>query len=569
MADEKIVKQPRRYLPEDLDLSVWKNVETELKRLEEYPVDSVNSLEEFLYRWSELYMAIQEQLAWRYIEMTRFADNEEKRKNYSNFYAGVFSRAEPYKMRLLKKYYDSPYRAELDTLRYENFDRIVANTIEMFREENLPLEVKEKELSSAYGATIGSLTVEYAGKEYTLSQLSKFQQEPDRKVREETWRLSMEKLSTVHDRLEELFDQLKEIRIPQAKNAGFENYRDFMHAKKNRFVYSVEDIFRFHDSVEAVVVPFVKKLNESRKKELGVESLRPWDTQVEPSGRVLKPFDGMDDFIGKAIAVLSRVDRQFGLNLQKMKNTGLLDLENRKGKAPGGYNYPLDETGAPFIFMNATGTPGNVRTILHESGHAMHSFSTVDERIILYRHTTHEAAELASMSMELLTMDHWDEYYPDSEELKLAKKEELTGTISFLPWCMTVDAFQQWIYSNPDHTPDERDEKFAGIFARFEGGIDWSGLERERRIRWLLQPHIFTNPFYYIEYGIAQLGALAIYRNYKLDREKAIADYKRFLSLGYSRPLDELYEAAGIKFDFSKSYISELVDFVGGEIERL
>ncbi len=379
----------------------------------------------------------------------------------------------------------------------------------------------------------------------------------------------MEKLSTVHEKLEELFDQLKEIRIPQARNAGFENYRDFMHARKNRFVYSVEDIFRFHDSVEAVVVPFVKKLNEGRRRELGVESLRPWDTQVEPSGRVLKPFDGMEDFIGKAVAVLSRVDRQFGLNLQKMKNTELLDLENRKGKAPGGYNYPLDETGAPFIFMNATGTPGNVRTILHESGHAMHSFSTVDERIILYRHTTHEAAELASMSMELLTMDHWDEYYPDGEELKLAKKEELTGTISFLPWCMTVDAFQQWIYSNPDHTPDERDEKFAEIFARFEGGIDWSGLERERRIRWLLQPHIFTNPFYYIEYGIAQLGALAIYRNYRLDREKAVADYKRFLSMGYSRPLDELYGAAGIKFDFSESYISELVDFVEGEIERL
>ena len=347
MTDEKIVKQPRRYLPEDLDLSVWKNVEAELKRLEEYPVDSVDSLEEFLYRWSELYMVIQEQLAWRYIEMTRFADSEEKRKNYSNFYAGVFSRAEPYKMRLLKKYYDSPYRAELDTLRYENFDRIVANTIEMFREENLPLEIKEKELSSAYGATIGSLTAEYDGKEYTLSQLSRFQQEPDRKVREETWRLSMEKLSTVHDRLEELFDQLKEIRIPQARNAGFENYRDFMHARKNRFVYSVEDIFRFHDSVEAVVVPFVKKLNEGRRRELGVESLRPWDTQVEPSGRVLKPFDGMEDFIGKAVAVLSRVDRQFGLNLQKMKNTELLDLENRKGKAPGGYNYPLDETGRP------------------------------------------------------------------------------------------------------------------------------------------------------------------------------------------------------------------------------
>jgi len=342
-----------------------------------------------------------------------------------------------------------------------------------------------------------------------------------------------------------------------------------MHAKKNRFVYSVEDVCQFHDSVERVVVPFVAELNGKKCAELGVDSLRPWDTVVEPSGRVLKPFENMDEFIDKAVRVLAKVDPQFGLNLQKMKNSQLLDLENRKGKAPGGYNYPLDETGAPFIFMNATGTPANVRTMLHEAGHAMHSFSTVEERLITYRHTTHEAAELASMAMELLTMDYWDEYYRDSQELRIAKRDELVGTISFLPWCMTVDSFQQWIYTNPDHSARERDTMFATIFEKFNAGIDWSGLEKEKEIRWLLQPHIFTNPFYYIEYGIAQLGALAIYRNYRADKSKAVEDYKRFLRMGYSRPLDELYEAAGIRFDFSASYISELVDFVREEIESL
>ncbi|AKI96599.1 M3 family oligoendopeptidase [Kosmotoga pacifica] len=569
MAEEVIKKQPRKYFPEELDFSVWENVEAELKTLKAFEISSPEDLEEFLERFSELYMILQEQLAWRYIRMTCKADDEQLRKEYSNFYANVFSKAEPYRIELMKKYYESPHKARLDRNRYAHLDKLVSNRIELFREENLPLEIKEKELSSKYGSIIGSLTVSYRGKEYTLMQLSKFQQDPDRSVREETWKLMMNKLSTVRDTLEELFDELKAIRIPQAKNAGFDNYRDYMHKKKNRFAYSVEDVLQFHDSVEKVVVPFIKELNEKKRKKLGVDSLRPWDTAVEPSGRVLKPFESIDEFVEKAITILSKVDPDFGKNLRKMKNTGLLDLENRKGKAPGGYNYPLDETGAPFIFMNATGVPENVRTILHESGHAMHSFATDKERLLLYKHTPHEAAELASMSMELLTLDHLNEYYPDDEELKLAMRKELVGTISFLPWCMTVDAFQQWIYTNPEHSPEERDEYFASLLDRFNTGIDWSELEREKRIRWLLQPHIMTSPFYYIEYGIAQLGAIAIYRNYRLNGQKAIEQYKHFLSLGHSRPLDELYEAAGIKFDFSEEYITELVEFIKEELDKL
>jgi len=569
MPKELIKKQPRKFFPEKLDFSVWDNVEQELKKLMSFRIDSAKDLETFLERFSELYMILQEQLAWRYIKMTCKADDEKLRKEYSNFYANIFSKAEPYRIKLMKKYYVSPYREKLDKSRYSHLDKLVANRIELFREENLPLEIKEKELSSKYGSIIGSLTVNYKGKEYTLKQLSKFQYEPDRSIREETWKLMMDKLSSVRDSLETLFDELKEIRIPQATNAGFDNYRDYIHAKKQRFAYSVEDIFRFHKSVENVVVPFVRELNREKQKKLNVNSLRPWDTVVEPSGRTLKPFENVNEFVDKAIKILSKVEPEFGANLKKMKNSGLLDLENRKGKAPGGYNYPLDETGAPFIFMNATGVPENVRTILHESGHAMHSFATVNERIILYKHTPHEAAELASMSMELLTLDYLNEYYPDNEDLKLAKRKELVGTISFLPWCMIVDAFQQWIYTNPEHTFEERDSYFASLLDRFNTGVDWTGLEREKRIRWLLQPHIMTSPFYYIEYGIAQLGALAIYRNYRLNAQKAIEQYKNFLSLGHSKPLDELYKTAGISFDFSEEYIAELLEFVKEELNRL
>jgi oligoendopeptidase F len=558
----------RRYVGSDIDLSLWENLESELKRLEEYEIVDRDSLENFLLHWSELFMILQEKLAWKYIDMTRFADNEKKRLDYSKFFEDVYSKAEPYRIRLMKKYYDSIHRRELDPFRYENFDAIVSNAVELFNEDNLSLEVQEKKMASEYAATIGSITAEFRGKEYTLSQLSRFQLEPDRLTREEAWRLSMSKLDEVHESLENLFDKLLSVRVPQAANSGFSSYRDYMHQKKNRFVYSVEDVHRFHESVEKVVVPFVSELNEKRRKELGLDRLRPWDISVEPSGRVLKPFETMEEFIQKAIRVLQKVDPEFGANLLKMKENGLLDLENRKGKAPGGYNYPLDETGAPFIFMNATGTPANVKTILHESGHAMHSFATTDEKLIAYRHATHEAAELASMSMELLTMDYWDEYYSE-EEVRIARKEELAGTLSFLPWCMIVDSFQQWIYTNPDHSSSERDEKFSLVFDRFNTGVDWTGLEEEKKIRWLLQPHIFTNPFYYIEYGIAQLGALAVYRNYRQNGSKAIKDYKKFLSMGYSRPLDELFESAGIKFDFSEHYLLELVRFVESELALL
>lgn len=565
MSKSTIEKLKRRYVAEDLDLSEWENLEDELKKLEKFEIVDGDSLEVFLHYWSELFMILQEQLAWKYIDMTRFADNEDKRLEYSRFYAEVYSKSEPYKIKLMNKYHSSRFRKDLDSHRYENFDAIVSNTVELFREENLSLEIEEKKLASEYAAIIGSLTVDYRDHEYTLSQLSKFQLEPDRSVREEAWMLSMRKLKEVHMNLEELFDRLLAVRVPQAENAGFSSYRDYMHRKKNRFVYSVDDIIRFHESAEKIVVPFVAELNEKRRKQLGLQRLRPWDLSVEPSGKVLKPFRSMEEFVQKAIRILEKVDPEFGRNLFAMKENGLLDLENRKGKAPGGYNYPLDETGAPFIFMNATGTPANVRTILHESGHAMHSFATANEKLIAYRHATHEAAELASMSMELLTMDHWDEYY-SADEVRIARLEELTGTLSFLPWCMVVDSFQQWIYTNPDHSSKERDRKFAEIFDRFNTGVEWTGLEDVKEIRWLLQPHIFTNPFYYIEYGIAQLGALAIYKNYRERGPKAIEEYKRFLSMGYSRPLDELFKSAGIEFDFSEKHLSELIHFVGSEL---
>jgi oligoendopeptidase F len=566
---EKIKKKGRKFISENVDFDKWGNVKTELDKLQNYKIDHAQSLEKYLEYYSEFFSALQEEFAWKYIDMTRHADDDEKRKSFNDFFSNVYLRAEPYRIKFLKRYLNSPHRKNLDRNRYENFDRVVQRYVDSFREENIPYEKKEKELASQYGSIIGSLTVEYKGKEYTLMQLRKFLQDQSRDVREETWKLSMEKVHSVKDKLEKLFEELMKTRIPQAKNAGFNNYRDYMHYKKGRFSYSVEDIFTFHKSVKKIVVPFVKEYNRKRIKELNLDTLRPWDLDVEPTGRKLKPFETTDEFIDRAISILGKVDKQFGENFEKMKVSGLLDLENRKGKAPGGYNMPLYETGAPFIFMNAAQLPGDVRTILHESGHAMHSFSTSDEWLLNYKSTPHEAAELASMSMELLTLDHWTDYYSNEEDYKIAKRNELLGTISFLPWCMTVDAFQQWIYTNPDHTPEDREEYFASLLDRFEIGTNWEGLEEYKKIRWMIQQHIFTSPFYYIEYGIAQLGAIAVYRNYKKEGKKAIENYRKFLNLGYSKSLDALYETAGIKFDFSESYISDLVEFVKEELEKL
>lgn len=568
--NEKIKKRPRSYFPENIDICKWENVEVELKKLEVEETNSAEGLIKFLEKFTELSNILNEEQAWRYINMTRFADKPEYEKKFNEFYAGVISKVKPYKFKFNKKFYDSPFRKELDEKKYGHLNRIISNDIELFREENIPLKVKEQELANKYGSIFSKLTVNYKGDEKTLSQLSIYLKDKDRKVREEVWYLRLEKMMEKREEFNQLFDEMKELRIRQAKNAGFANYRDFMHQQKGRFSYTPSDLEHFHCAVEKEVLPFLEELTEERKQKLEIDSVRPWDTSVDLDGKTLKPFEKTEDFIGKGIDILHTIKPEFGKRLQMMKNTEFLDLENRKGKAPGGYNYPLVETGAPFIFMNAVGLQRDVVTLLHEAGHAMHTFSMKDIRIEAYRSTPSEVAELASMAMEFISMDLWDKYYDDKNDLLKAKKEQLKGSLEFLPWCMIIDAFQQWIYTKPDHTPEERENYFVGLMKRFSTGVDWKGLEKFKKIMWLFQLHIFEVPFYYIEYGISQLGALAVYRNYKkFGKEKALEKYEDFLKAGYTIPVNELYEKVGIKFDFSIEYVKELVDFVKEELGNL
>ncbi len=568
--NEKIEKKPRVYYKENFDVSNWEEVKKRLDELMEYPVNSSQDLIKMLEKAGELSDILAEEMAWRYITMTRFSDNPENSKRFNEFYANIISKSIPYDFKLKQKFYNSPYKNDLDQNKYAHLIKMISNGIELYREENIPLQIKERELASKYGEEYSKLTVTYKGEEKTLLKLSVYQKDQNRAVREETWRLRMDKMLEKKNFFDNIFDEMKKLRIEQAKNAGFDNYRDYMHQAKGRFSYTPDDLIEFHQAVEKEVLPFLKDLSKKRKDILKVDKLRPWDNSVDIDGRTLKPYETVDELLDKAIDILYEIKPIFGIRLNMMKNSGFLDLENRKGKAPGGYNYPLQETGAPFIFMNAVKLHTDVVTLLHESGHAMHTFEMKDIKIDAYKETPSEVAELASMSMELLSMKHWDKYYPDKEDLKKAQRDQLIGALKFLPWCMIVDAFQHWIYTNPNHTVEERDEYFTSLMDRFSTGTDWEGLEKYKPLNWLFQLHIFEMPFYYIEYGMSQLGALSVYKNLKeKGNEKTLRDYINFLKLGYTKPVNELYKAAGIKFDFSAKHIRELVKFVQDELKNL
>lgn len=565
--DKKFEKIQRKFYPENLDVTKWENVESEYKKLLEEEIKSKEDLLNFLEKYSEFDSAISQVFNDKYIKMTCYADKPENQDDFNRFFSEIQAPASKYDFMINKKFYDSPYKEDLGP-EYDHMKRIISRRIEGFCEKNIPLDTEENKISSKYGEIISKMSAEFLGEERTLTQISVYLKDNDRNVRQQAWEKINEMVSEKRNELEELFDELRKIRIKKAENLGFENYRDYMHFEKARFDYTPEDIFEFHSSVEKAVLPVLRELYEDKKNKLGIDVFRPWDSSADEDGITLKPYKTNEEFVDKAIKILYKVKPEFGINLEMMKNTKFLDLENRKGKAPGGYCTKLPEFGGTFIFMNAVGIHQNVITLLHESGHAMHGFSFRNIPYNVYKDCPSEIAELGSMSMELITLDYLGEYYKDEKEIKKAKKEGLMNTLTILPWVMTVDAFQQWIYTT-DHNDSQRDEYFASLMDRFNYGEDYSGYEKEKSYRWLRQLHIFEVPFYYIEYAISQLGAIAVYKNYKENGQKAVEQYHEALKLGYSKPIPEIYKTAGIKFDFSYEYIKELVDFIKKEIESL
>ena len=567
----ELKKPVRHFLPEDFVVTDWNSLEPYFRELEERPLDTRADLEKWLLDMSELEAVLSEDICWRQIKMTCDTENKSLEEAFNFFCLEIQPKIQPYADRLNKRLIENPHTQELDPRDYFSYLRSVRKRIELFRESNIPLFAEASVLGQQYGMISGKMTVEMGGQEYTLQQASKFLESPDRAIREEVYRKIQTRRGQDKDSLNDLYSKLIEIRNRIGLNAGFSNFRDFKFEDLGRFDYTKEDCFRFHDAVKEYVVPLVNKINEKKRKKLGLDTLRPWDGEAEPAGiKPLRPFTNADDLLTKTIACFNKLNPFFGDCLQTMLKMGRFDLESRKGKAPGGYNCPLAETGAPFIFMNASGQMGDLTTMVHEGGHAIHSFLTHPLKLSAFKEYPMEIAEVASMSMELFSMDHWDLFFEDKNDLARAREHQLERVITIFPWIATIDKFQHWIYENPYHTLEERKEKWLEILKEFSSNsVDWRGLEEYREYGWQKQLHLYEVPFYYIEYGIAQLGALGLWMQYKRNKEKALSHYIQALSLGATRTLPELYDAAGLKFNFAKEQIKQLMDFVGEEMEKI
>jgi len=530
---------------------------------------SAADLERWLLDWSELNAAIDEESSKRYIAMTCHTDNAEAEKAYLHFVENVDPRLKPRQFALAKAYVSHPLREQLPKARYQVFDRDTQVQVELFREQNIPLETEEARLSQQYQKLSGSLTVQFRGEEKTLVQMGRYLEETDRALRQQTWELVANRRLQEVGKFEECFDQLVKLRGQIASNAGYANYRDYAFRKMGRFDYTPADCEAFHQAVEKEIVPVLRELQAERMQQLGVETVRPWDVAVDPLNRPpLRPFEDVYQMVSRTQEIFERLDRDLAAGFQRMQNLRLLDLANRKGKAPGGYQSTLAEARVPFIFMNAVGLQRDVETLLHEAGHAFHALATRDEDLHTYRNAPIEFCEVASMSMELLGNEFLEKFYA-APEANRARRTHLEGIMNIFAWIATVDAFQHWIYTHTGHTRAERSAAWLKLMDRFGGDVDWRGYEAARANLWHRQLHIFIHAFYYIEYGIAQLGALQVWANSKRDKAQALNDYKRSLALGGSRPLPELFAAAGCNFEFSRKTMAPLVALVRHELAKL
>lgn len=570
MNDQKISKKTRTYIPETLKVD-WNSLEPIFNELTTRSIHSLSQLEQWLLDRSELEAALEEDFAWRYIRMTCDTTDEKLLNDFQYFATEIEPKIAPISNELNKKFINCQFTAELDKDKYFVFTRGIKKALELFREENIPLLTQIQVEQQKYQGITGSMSVIINNQEYTLEQAAVFLKDTDRSVRQTAWEAITARRLKDKVQLDNLFHSLLKLRHQVALNAGFKNFRDYMFQALGRFDYTAADCLNFHKAIEKEIVPILKDQAENRRIALNLNELKPWDMEVDTSGKAaLKPFKNGEELIDKSIKCFQGLSPYIGERLEIMKRNGFFDVDSRKGKAPGGYNYPLAESGAPFIFMNSAGTFRDLTTMVHEGGHAIHTFITAGLELNDFKHTPSEVAELASMSMELISMDHWDVYFENPEDLKRAKKDQLKDVLKTLPWVAVVDQFQHWIYTNPEHSVEERSQAWKNIFEDFGNNFsDWSEHPEAQENLWQKQLHIFEVPFYYIEYGIAQLGAIAVWKNYKNDPEKGLSMYLDALKLGYTKTIKEIYETAGIEFNFSAEYVKELADFVKAELKDL
>lgn len=565
------LKLNRTFVDKTLIIKDWASIKPYYDNLLSRTINTIDDLKNWLKNWSELDAIVSEDYAWRYIKMTCDTSNNELLESFTFFTEKIEPEIAPIINKLQKKLLECDLINEIEGKDYFVFLRSIKKSNELFREKNIALNTQISNESQKYGAISAEQTIEHESKQITLQKAASLLKSQDRELRKSIYLKIQERKNLDENKLNELYTQLIQLRHEVALNTGFKNYRDYKFEELGRFDYTVKDCVNFHESIAKHIVPINKILERNRKEKLNYDSYKPWDTEFDIDGKApLEPFKTGEELISKTIQCFSNIDSFFGDCITTMQKLGHLDLESRIGKAPGGYNYPLYESGVPFIFMNSVGTHRDMVTMVHEGGHALHSFLCNQLELTDFKSTPSEVAELASMGMELISMEHWNFFFSNDEDLRRAKKEQLEKILKTLPWIACIDKFQHWVYENPSHSINERYEKWYSISKEFgTGEIDYSGFENNIKRSWQGQLHLYEVPFYYIEYGMAQLGAIALWKNYLENRDTCIKNYKTALSHGYTRTIPELYELAGIKFDFSEQNIKELAEFVLNQYNKL
>lgn len=586
-----VMTKPDGIVPDRFDGASWAAIEPLVNALLSRPVGSREALERWVLDRSDLDAACAEARAELYIATSCDTENKEAEAAFARYLDQVAPRLQKAEFDLDRRLVDLAAEFPLDEQRYGVMLRAKRTQVEIFRDENVPLQTELARLSQQFGKIAGAMTVFFEGRERTLPQMKEFDLSTDRALRERAWRAVAERRLRDRDALDELYDRMIALRDTVARNAGFATdadsgaYVKYTFREKGRFDYTPADCRAFWSAVERHVVPFVRRRSEARRRALGVDVLRPWDLAVDEHGRDrLRPFDGGAQLVARSLATVRALDPRLEAMLARMTagaavadpapgtpcRTEYLDLDSRRGKRPGGYQYMRDRTRRPFIFMNAAGLHDDAMTMLHEAGHAFHSMLCEREPLLDYRHSPIEFAEVASMSMEHLSMPHWGApgaFYTSEADLRRARAEHLEDSVTLLAWIATIDAFQHWVYAHPGHSRAQRRDHWLELDARFGRGVSWEGLDEARGWHWQKQSHLFSHPMYYIEYGIAQLGALQLWLTSKTAGEKAAVDaYIRALSLGGSRPLPDLFAAAGLRFDFGDATVGRVVEAVEREI---
>ena len=557
------------FVPANLNGAQIEDVQPLVDALINRDVEEPEALETLVLDRSELDSATSEAHVELYVSMTRHTDDEVAKKGYLRFVEQTEPALKKAAFELDNKVASSPAVSQLDSERYGVLLQGIRSDVEIFCEENIPLFTEDTKLGQEYGEIRGAMSVVFDGEERTLPQMGRYFEDTDRSVREGAWLAVAERRNQDRDRIDDIFDRMVQIRHQIGVNTGLGDYRSYMFRAMHRFAYTPKDCFVFHEAVEETCIPVLRKLDRLRASQLNLSELRRWDLEVDPHGREpLRPFVDASDLIERSSRVFHRMDSTLGKLFDSLREGDCLDLDSRMNKQPGGYQVFKERQRIPFIFMNAAGLHRDVETMVHEAGHAFHSLLSRDEPLIAYRNPPIEFAEVASMTMELTSFPYLDEFYTE-EEASRAQRLQLQSLAKMLPWIATIDAFQHWIYDTPTHSRQEREEAWVNLEDRFGSALDWSGLEHFQSCAWHRQLHPFQVPFYYIEYGIAQLGALQLWLQFREDPERALRNYAKALSLGGSRPLPELFEAAGLEFRFDTEMMGKLMDTVGQVLTEL